>query len=113
MLTRLFALWILFLTLGTAQDKPPVLQVPPAAQAGPGFSAEAATNAYLASLPADKKAKSDAYFEGGYWLILWNFLYSAAISLLLLFSRLSARMRDMAERLTKVRPLQIYVYWAI
>jgi 1,4-alpha-glucan branching enzyme len=28
----------------------------------------AATNAYLAMVPADKTAKSDAYFEGGYEL---------------------------------------------
>jgi len=26
----------------------------------------------------------DAYFEGGYWMILWDFLYGAAILLLLL-----------------------------
>ena len=29
-------------------------------------------------LPSDKKAKSDAYFEGGYWLILWDFVTTAA-----------------------------------
>jgi len=46
----------------------------------------------------DKRAKSDAYFEGGYWLILWNFLTAAAISIFLLHSRASARLRDFAER---------------
>ncbi|MBA3387641.1 MAG: hypothetical protein H0T95_13700, partial [Chthoniobacterales bacterium] len=55
-----------------------------------------ATRAWLDTVPADKKAKSDAYFEGGYWLILWNFLLAAAISLLFLGTGLSARMRDFA-----------------
>ncbi len=61
---------------------PSVIQVPAEAQASPHFDATAATNAYLAQIPADKTARSDAYFEGGYWLILWDFLYGAAIALL-------------------------------
>ena len=40
----------------------------------------AATRAWLETVPAEKRARSDAYFEGGYWLILWNFLLGAAIS---------------------------------
>ena len=52
---------------------------------------EAATRAWLATIPPDEKAKSDAYFEGGYWLILWNFLLTAGLMLLLLCTRLSAR----------------------
>jgi hypothetical protein len=43
---------------------PSVIQVPPEAQPSPNFNAEAATNAYLAQIPADSKARSDAYFEG-------------------------------------------------
>jgi STE24 endopeptidase len=59
----------------------------------PALDANAATSAYLAQIPADKKAQSDAYFEGGYWLTLWDYLYGAGISRILLFTRLSARMR--------------------
>ena len=73
---------------------------PAASPPAPSFDAVAATNAYLATVPADKKARSDAYFEGGYWLILWDFLYGAAIAVLLLSTRLSSRMRSLAERLT-------------
>ena len=62
-------------------------------------------------MPPDKKARSDAYFEGGYWLILWDFLYGAAISVLLLSTRLSARMRSFAERLTPVEILRTFIYW--
>ncbi len=65
----------------------------------------------MATVPADKKARSDAYFEGGYWLILWDFLYGAAVALLLLSTRLSSRMRSLAERLTRFQPLQTFAYW--
>src|SRR6266403_1725983 len=71
---------------------------------------ETATRAWLGTIPADEKARSDAYFEGSYWLILWNFLLTAAIALLLLTTRLSARIRDLAARLTRFRPIQTGVY---
>src|SRR6266704_3649844 len=44
------------------------------AEAVKSFDPVEATKAWLNTVPADKRAKSDAYFEGGYWLILWNFL---------------------------------------
>jgi STE24 endopeptidase len=75
------------------------------------FDPAAATNAYLASVPPDKKAKSDAYFEGGYWLILWDFLLSSVVFLLLLVTGWSARMRDLAERITRFRPIHTFLYW--
>ena len=90
---------------------PSVIQVPPEAQASPHFDAVAATNAYLAQIPADKTARSDAYFEGGYWLILWDFLYGVVIALLLLNLRWSARMRDLSERVTRFKPVHTFVYW--
>ena len=61
-------------------------------------------------MPADKRAKSDAYFEGGYWLILWDFLLAAAISIFLLTSRISAWLRDFAERTTRLKALQVVLY---
>jgi STE24 endopeptidase len=70
----------------------------------------AATQAWLNSVPQDKREKSDAYFEGGYWLILWNYLVAAAISILLLSSRISARLRDLSERLTRYKTLQVAYY---
>jgi STE24 endopeptidase len=76
-----------------------------------GFDPVAATEAYLAKVPAEQRARSDAYFEGGYWLQLWTFLYGAAVALLLLVTRLSARMRDLAVRITRARSLQPAVYW--
>lgn len=102
----------LLLVVPAAAQPPAAPAVPAAAQAGPGFTAETATQAYLATIPPDKKARSDAYFEGGYWLILWNFLYGAGVLLILLASGVSARFRDIAERLTRRSGLQTWLYWA-
>jgi STE24 endopeptidase len=94
-----------------ANQMPSVIQVPAEAQATPHFDAAAATNAYLAQIPADKTARSDAYFEGGYWMILWDFLYGVVVALLLLNLRWSARMRALAERVTRFKPVHTFVYW--
>src|SRR4029077_4225709 len=70
----------------------------------------AATEAWLSNVPQDKREKSDAYFEGGYWLILWNYLLATGISILLLSSRISVWLRDFSERLTKSKTLQAACY---
>jgi len=79
---------------------------------GAAFDPESATRAYLASVPPDQRARSDAYFEGGYWLILWDFLAAAALSLALLASGASAGMRSLAARATRWLPAQTGLYWA-
>lgn len=89
-----------------------ITRVPAAAEPSLGFNADAATDAYMAMMPPEAIARSNAYFEGGYWLILWDFVYGAAISLLLLNLRWSARMRDMGVRITRFRWLQAVIYWA-
>jgi STE24 endopeptidase len=75
------------------------------------FDVKSAVDAYLNSVPAAARARSDAYFEGGYWLQLWDFLVAVIISLLLLKTRLSAKMRDLAERMTRFTPIQTLIYW--
>jgi Zn-dependent protease with chaperone function len=77
-----------------------------AAGAVQGFDADAATNAYLATLSGAEKEKSDAYFEGGYWLILWGMLYGLAVAFLLLRKGFSARLRDWCTARSKRRFLQ-------
>ena len=79
--------------------------------AGQAFDVQAAVDAYLAKMPPARRARSDAYFEGGYWLILWDFLATVLPLWLLLHFRWSARMRDLAERLTRWAPLQTALYW--
>jgi STE24 endopeptidase len=74
------------------------------------FDPAAATQAWLDSVPRNQREKSDAYFEGGHWLILWNLLLTAAISVFLLASRFSARLRDFSERVTKIKNFQVACY---
>ena len=64
--------------------------------------ADAATKAYLDRLPAEAVARSNAYFEGGYWLQLWNFLLGLGITWLILRGGLSARVRDACARIGRV-----------
>jgi Zn-dependent protease with chaperone function len=91
-----------------AEESPAPLRS--AAENANAFDSAAATKAWLATVPRDQREKSDAYFEGGYWLLLWNFLLAAAISIFLLESRISARLRDFAERATNFRSLQVACY---
>src|SRR3954470_15882829 len=88
---------------------------PPAAATGAtgAIDPEAATRAYLERLPAAQRAKSDAYFEGGYWLTLVDFLWSAGVFLLLLHTGASRRMRELAERASRFRAAQGALYWAM
>src|SRR5438067_10990186 len=71
---------------------------------------ETATRAWLDTMPPNEKARSDAYFEGTYWFILWNFLLTVAIALFLLTTKLSACIRDLAAVLTSFRPIQAAIY---
>ncbi len=93
-----------------AQEVSPAASAAPTPSIAPGADPATATRAWLDTVPADKRAKSDAYFEGGYWLILWNFLLGSAISIFLLSSGLSARLRDFAERTTRFKSLQVGLY---
>ena len=74
------------------------------------FDVDAATNAYMSELSPAQRAKSDAYFEGGYWLILWDLLVALGVAWLLLGTRLSAWMRNVGERITRWRWLQTAIY---
>ena len=73
------------------------LVVPEGAAAGPGFDVERATTAWVETLSPEKRARSDAYFEGGYWLALFSFLYGLGVAWVFLGLRVSAWMRDRAE----------------
>ena len=70
----------------------------------------AATKVFMNRLQGEARAKSDAYAEGGYWLLLWNLLYGLVVAWLLLATRLSARIRDFAERRTQRKIPQSFIY---
>src|SRR5580704_1459091 len=74
------------------------------------FDPDAATAAYLATMTPAARARSDAYFEGGYWLTLWDFLFGLLLAWALLGWRFSTRMRDFAARLTRYRWAQNALY---
>ena len=78
---------------------------------GQSFDIKAAVDAYLAKMPPPQRARSDAYFEGGYWLMLWDFLMAVFVLWLMLHFRWSARMRNLAERITRFKPIQTVLYW--
>lgn len=73
------------------------LGIPPEAVWGPTFDVGRATDAYIATVPAADRAKSDAYFEGGYWIELWSTLITVAVCCLLLRFRFAAHIRDFAS----------------
>jgi len=117
---RVFAvvamLAILIFAAGAAAQAAPqaqadITKIPAAAQPSDHFDVNAATDAYMDLMPASAKAHSDAYFEGGYWLILWDFLVGAIVSLLLLNLGWSAAMRNLTERITRFKGLQTFLYW--
>ena len=76
----------------------------------PAFDVEQASRAYIDSLQGADLEKSNAYFEGGYWLILWGALVGVLVDFLILQSRLSARFRDWAARVTSRKWLQPGLY---
>ena len=88
------------------------LPAAPAAQPA-SLDPEKATNAYLARVSGPARARSDAYFEGGYALILVDALYSVVVSALLLWLGISAGMRNIAQGITRSRFLQVPIYVAM
>jgi STE24 endopeptidase len=99
-------------SLSGAGPQAPGPESAPIASSGSGeaFDPVAATEAYLAKVPAADRAKSDAYFEGGYWLQLWGFLYALGVAWIFLGTGLSARIRDRVEKMTRFHPLQVFLY---
>jgi STE24 endopeptidase len=117
--TLLASLLLALAAAAPGQEPPAPPPEPPAVDSTPvatplatPLDPVAATEAYLARLSPEERARSDAYFEGGYWLTLWSLLYGLGVAGLLLSTGLSARMRDLAARITRRGPLRTAIYWA-
>ena len=118
MLKRLVAV-LVFFVLGSvsalAQPVPlaapthhvEVAQLEPIGQA---FDPVKATNAYLAQVSPADKARSDAYFEGGYALLVVDIVYTLVVAGLLLWLKISAWMRNNAAAVTRSRFWQTPLY---
>lgn len=68
------------------------------------FDPEMATQKYLDTLTPEEKEKSDAYFEGGYWLILWNLVLGIIVTWVFLSLGLSRWIKRIA---TKAKDIDI------
>jgi STE24 endopeptidase len=98
-------LWLGAATMSWAQA--PMPEVPAAARVVTADMVQAATRAWIDTLPVAQRAKTDAYHEGGHWLQLWSAAIGVTSAWLLLASGFSRRLRDRAERTTRRRPLQV------
>jgi len=85
-----------------------VSQLPPAGVQN--FDPHKAVEAYLARVSPRERARSDAYFEGGYVLKVVDLVYALAVAGLLLWLKVSSRMRNAAARITRFRFLQVPIY---
>lgn len=85
----------------------------PAARSSASLDPLKATDAYLARVSGEARQRSDSYFEGGYVLILVDGLYAVGVAALLLWAGISARMRSVAQRVTRARFWQVSIYVAL
>jgi STE24 endopeptidase len=129
-LARIFSVALLFAALSVPAVAQPAVsdlpQLPPHAaptarievgslpvmDTTPAFDAAKATAKYLSKVSGATRARSDAYFEGGYWLQLLDMIYAVALAGLLLWSGVSARIQDWAEGRSTSRSYQVMLYVA-
>ncbi len=95
------------------RDLPPGLQIPAAAQPGPAFDVDQATAAYLGLLSPQQRKLSDQYFEGGYWLQLWELLWGVGACVLLLVSGASRWMSELSQRISRRKWISTPIYIAL
>ncbi|WP_426166303.1 M48 family metallopeptidase [Sandarakinorhabdus sp. DWP1-3-1] len=74
------------------------------------FDPELATQAYMATLSGAARARSDAYFEGGYWLILWSALAAIVANLIILRTGMAAAISRWARRTSRLRWLRSFLF---
>jgi len=115
-LVALFVCVLAFTTSAQAQQGPmaaPTAHVQVGQLLPPGvenFNQQKAVDAYLARVSPKDKARSDAYFEGGYALSVIDTVYTLVVAALLLWFRASAAMRNYAASTTRWRFLQVPIY---
>lgn len=99
-LLKFLLVCLLLATAGAVQAQAPTV-APAPITAQPAFDVNAATQAYLNTLTPAQKASSDAYFEGGYWLLLIEMLYAVGVAAVFLGLGLSRRIKVWTERLPR------------
>lgn len=66
------------------------------------FNVDSATEHWLNTVSGAARAKSDAYFEGGYWLQLWGTVYAVLVAGIFMLTGLSRRMKAWVSRFGNV-----------
>ncbi len=94
------------MSLASGQTEP---KVPIASENTESFDVDSATKKYLDSLTPEQKSKSDAYFEGGYWIILWDFVAEVIIAWIFLYLGLSKWIKKLALK-TNRKNIQNLIY---
>jgi STE24 endopeptidase len=74
------------------------------------FDPDLATKAWMATLNGAARARSDAYFEGGYWLILWGALAGIAADLIILRLGWAAAISARVARITRRSTLRSFLF---
>jgi STE24 endopeptidase len=77
------------------------------------FDPVAATNAYLASVPADEQANTNGYVDAGYGIMLLAAVLEVLVAFILLRFGWSRKWRDLAERVTSNKFGQAFIYMPI
>ncbi|NML66110.1 M48 family metalloprotease [Hymenobacter sp. RP-2-7] len=103
-------LLLLLLALGLASTQ--AAPLPDTARTQPAFDVAAATQRYLDTLTPAQKARSDAYFEGGYWLALWQAVYAVGVAAVFLEAGLGRRVQWLVAGLPR-RWLRTLAYLAL
>ena len=112
--------FILNTSLAMAQQEGPsaapvanvdVHSLPPIVTAS-NFDPQRATAAYLSRISGAARARSDSYFEGRYALLFVDAFFAIALSALLMWLGLSARLRELARRSTDSPFWQVPIYVA-
>ncbi len=67
-----------------------------------GFNPYTATQEYLSILTPEQKSKSDSYFEGKYWIILWNMVYAFVVAWIFLSLGLSSWIKKQALKAKRI-----------
>lgn len=72
------------------------------AQKTESFNPATATQEYLSLLTPEQKSKSDSYFEGKYWLSLWDMVYAAVVAWIFLSLGLSRWIKKQALKAKRI-----------
>lgn len=94
----LISLVILLFSSVSFTEEPENTNIQVEQQESKSFNPDIETQKYLNTLTPEQKEKSDAYFEGKYWISLWGFFIEIIIAWIFLSLGLSRWMKKRTEK---------------